>query len=151
MDDMRILICNDDGLHSNGMRNLERELSRDYEVWAVCPDRQRSGTSQAISLRETLRMKEVEEVFAPEYVAKVYPLEKYRFEELVLVSDHILHEELGKSIFTRKPCDILRNVVESPIGLVGTDEDVQRPAGRPLPYFMGHCLTQHACLPSDGN
>ncbi|MEQ8353519.1 MAG: 5'/3'-nucleotidase SurE [Leptospiraceae bacterium] len=57
---MRILICNDDGLHSNGMRNLEQVLSRDHEVWAVCPDRQRSGTSQAISLRETLRMQEVE-------------------------------------------------------------------------------------------
>lgn len=57
---MRILICNDDGLHSNGMRNLEQVLSREYEVWAVCPDRQRSGTSQAISLRETMRMKEVE-------------------------------------------------------------------------------------------
>ncbi|HBS05739.1 MAG TPA: 5'/3'-nucleotidase SurE [Leptospiraceae bacterium] len=57
---MRILICNDDGLHSNGMRNLEEVLSVNHEVWAVCPDRQRSGTSQAISLRETMRMEEVQ-------------------------------------------------------------------------------------------
>lgn len=58
---MRILICNDDGLHSNGMIGLERALSSHHEVWAVCPDRQRSGTSQAISLRETLRMQEIQE------------------------------------------------------------------------------------------
>lgn len=55
----RILIVNDDGLHSNGMMHLEEELSKDFEVWAVCPDRERSATSQAITIRETLKLTRV--------------------------------------------------------------------------------------------
>lgn len=56
----KLLIVNDDGLHSSGMLHLEKELSRDFEVWAVCPDRERSATSQAITIRETLRLTHVE-------------------------------------------------------------------------------------------
>ncbi len=56
---MRILIVNDDGLYSNGMLHLENELSRFFEVYAICPDRQRSATSQAITIRETLIVKRV--------------------------------------------------------------------------------------------
>ncbi len=56
----KLLIVNDDGLHSAGMLHLERELSKDFEVWAVCPDRERSATSQAITIRETLRLTHVE-------------------------------------------------------------------------------------------
>lgn len=56
----RLLIVNDDGLHSSGMLHLEKELSCDFEVWAVCPDRERSATSQAITIRETLRLTHVE-------------------------------------------------------------------------------------------
>ncbi|MBW7858649.1 MAG: 5'/3'-nucleotidase SurE [Leptonema sp. (in: Bacteria)] len=52
----RILIVNDDGLHSSGMLHLEAALSESYEVWSVCPDRERSATSQAITIRETLRL-----------------------------------------------------------------------------------------------
>ncbi|MCS7205574.1 MAG: 5'/3'-nucleotidase SurE [Leptospiraceae bacterium] len=58
---MRILIVNDDGLHSNGMLHLEEELSKFYEVYSICPDRQRSATSQAITIRETLIVEKVSE------------------------------------------------------------------------------------------
>lgn len=56
----RILLTNDDGLHSNGMLHLEKALSKRFEVWAVCPDRQRSATSQAISIHDHLRLTEVQ-------------------------------------------------------------------------------------------
>jgi len=53
---MRILISNDDGLNSNGMLHLEEELGQSAEVWAVAPDRERSATSMAISIRDSLRV-----------------------------------------------------------------------------------------------
>lgn len=59
MSQRRILIVNDDGLHSAGMVHLEEQLSKGFEVWAVCPDRERSATSQAITIRETLRLTHV--------------------------------------------------------------------------------------------
>ncbi|MDH5656858.1 MAG: 5'/3'-nucleotidase SurE, partial [Spirochaetia bacterium] len=54
--DIKILLTNDDGLKSNGMKHLEEALREFGDVWAVAPDRERSATSQAISIRETLRM-----------------------------------------------------------------------------------------------
>ncbi len=53
---MRILLTNDDGLNSNGMLHLEAELANLGEVWAVAPDRQRSATSMALSIHDTLRV-----------------------------------------------------------------------------------------------
>ncbi|GIW23616.1 MAG: 5'-nucleotidase SurE [Candidatus Sericytochromatia bacterium] len=58
---MRILIVNDDGLYSNGMIHLEEELKKKFEVYVICPDRQRSATSQAITIRETLLVEKVTE------------------------------------------------------------------------------------------
>ncbi len=56
---MKILIVNDDGLYSNGMIHLEEELKKYFDVYAICPDRQRSGTSQAITIFETLLIQKV--------------------------------------------------------------------------------------------
>ncbi len=57
----RVLLSNDDGLFSNGMKHLESELGKHLEVWAVAPDRERSATSQALTIRETLRLHRVKE------------------------------------------------------------------------------------------
>lgn len=67
---MKILIVNDDGLYSNGMIHLEQELKKSFEVYAVCPDRERSATSQAITIRETLI---VEKVSPNHYKVNGYP------------------------------------------------------------------------------
>lgn len=56
MKGMKILITNDDGLNSNGMLHLEEALGKISEVWAIAPDRERSATSMAISIRESLRI-----------------------------------------------------------------------------------------------
>ncbi len=56
---MRILLTNDDGLFTNGMLHLERAIAPLGDVYCIAPDRERSATSQALSLRETLLLKQV--------------------------------------------------------------------------------------------
>jgi 5'-nucleotidase len=47
---MRILLTNDDGVTSPGLRLLERALAPQHEVWIVAPDSNRSGSSHSITL-----------------------------------------------------------------------------------------------------
>ena len=55
----RILLTNDDGHGTNGLLQLEKERQTLGEVWVVTPDRERSCTSQALTIRGTLRLKEL--------------------------------------------------------------------------------------------
>jgi 5'-nucleotidase len=57
---MRILLTNDDGIHSPGLAVLERiaaELSDD--IWVVAPEVDQSGLSHSLSLNDPLRLREV--------------------------------------------------------------------------------------------
>jgi 5'-nucleotidase len=59
---MRILITNDDGIHSPGLNACEaiaRELSDD--IWIVAPETDQSGVSHSLSLNDPLRLREVGE------------------------------------------------------------------------------------------
>jgi 5'-nucleotidase len=47
---MRILLTNDDGIASPGLRSLEQALLPEHEVWIVAPDSNRSGSSHSITL-----------------------------------------------------------------------------------------------------
>jgi 5'-nucleotidase len=58
---MRILVSNDDGIHSEGLRVLVDELRRDHEVWVLAPDQERSGVSHAMSLRTAGKIRKVAE------------------------------------------------------------------------------------------
>lgn len=55
----KILITNDDGIHSEGLWILKKELSELAEVFIVAPDRERSATGHAITLHRPLRMQRV--------------------------------------------------------------------------------------------
>jgi 5'-nucleotidase len=58
----RILISNDDGIGSPGIKILEqiaRELTED--VWVVAPDQEQSGASHSLTTRRPLRLTEVSE------------------------------------------------------------------------------------------
>lgn len=58
----RILIVNDDGIHSQGLELLEamaREITDD--VWIVAPDEEKSGASHSISLSVPLRVRQLGE------------------------------------------------------------------------------------------
>jgi 5'-nucleotidase len=59
---MRILVTNDDGIHSPGLEvcvDIARALSDD--VWIVAPESDQSGVSHSLSLNDPLRMREVSE------------------------------------------------------------------------------------------
>jgi 5'-nucleotidase len=57
----RILITNDDGIFSQGIRLLASALSTLAEVTVVAPDREQSATGRALTLSRPLRMQKVEE------------------------------------------------------------------------------------------
>jgi 5'-nucleotidase len=57
----RILVSNDDGHFSEGLRALVEAVSGLGEVWVVAPDREQSAASHAISLHRPLRIHEVRE------------------------------------------------------------------------------------------
>jgi len=58
---MRILVTNDDGIHSRGFEYLVRALSGLGEVYVVLPDQQRSSTSHSLTLDKPLRIQKIQE------------------------------------------------------------------------------------------
>ncbi len=56
----RILVTNDDGVYSEGLRLLARALSRLGEVVVVAPDREQSATGHSLTLTRPLRMQKLE-------------------------------------------------------------------------------------------
>jgi len=56
---MRILLTNDDGIDSPGLRALQSALGRHHEVWVVAPESNRSGSSHSISLGTPTRFRKV--------------------------------------------------------------------------------------------
>jgi 5'-nucleotidase len=58
---MRILLVNDDGVGSPGLAALSEALAPDHEVWIVAPEAERSGSSQAITLKDSIRVRRVRE------------------------------------------------------------------------------------------
>jgi 5'-nucleotidase len=53
---MRILVTNDDGIHSPGLTALAKALSKVGEVWVVAPDRERTAVAHAVTLHKPLRV-----------------------------------------------------------------------------------------------
>lgn len=54
--DVQILVTNDDGIFSDGLVAVARELSRNFDVVVVAPDRERSATGHAITVLRPLRV-----------------------------------------------------------------------------------------------
>ncbi|HEY7515603.1 MAG TPA: 5'/3'-nucleotidase SurE, partial [Vicinamibacteria bacterium] len=55
----RILVSNDDGHASEGIRTLVEAMSPLGEVWVVAPEAEQSATAHSISLHRPLRLREV--------------------------------------------------------------------------------------------
>ncbi|MEA5509135.1 5'/3'-nucleotidase SurE [Crocosphaera sp. UHCC 0190] len=67
---INILISNDDGIFSLGVRTLANTLAEaDYNVTVVCPDRERSATGHGLTLHRPIRAEIVEDFFAPTIAA----------------------------------------------------------------------------------
>ncbi|MFC1942170.1 5'/3'-nucleotidase SurE [Chloroflexota bacterium] len=57
---MHILVTNDDGILSDGLWALARELKNIARVTVVAPDRQQSGIGTAVTLRQPLRIQKTQ-------------------------------------------------------------------------------------------
>src|SRR5579863_2428516 len=57
----RIVVTNDDGIFSDGLKQLAAALSEVGEVLVVAPDREQSATGHALTLTRPLRMHKVQE------------------------------------------------------------------------------------------
>ena len=53
-----ILVSNDDGIHSEGIKALARALRRVGEVYVVAPDRERSAVSHSLTIHRPLRVEQ---------------------------------------------------------------------------------------------
>jgi 5'-nucleotidase len=58
---LRILLSNDDGIESPGLRRLQEALEKEHEVWIVAPESNRSGSSHSVTLSGPTRFKKIAE------------------------------------------------------------------------------------------
>ncbi len=58
---MRILLSNDDGIYSDGLKALHEALKGEHDVVVVAPDRERSAASHSLTLHRPLRINEISE------------------------------------------------------------------------------------------
>ena len=58
---MRILITNDDGIHSPGLLSLER-IARTIsdDVWVIAPETDQSGVAHSLTLSDPLRLRQID-------------------------------------------------------------------------------------------
>ena len=56
---MIILVCNDDGIRSEGIQALARAVEPLGEVYVVAPDREQSAVSHSLTLHRPLRVEEI--------------------------------------------------------------------------------------------
>ena len=57
----RILITNDDGIHSEGIEALEAAMNQIGEVYVVAPASEMSGASHSLTLERPLRIRQIDE------------------------------------------------------------------------------------------
>ena len=53
---MKILVANDDGIDSLGIRELAKALKELGDVWVVAPERQQNAVGRALTLHKPLRI-----------------------------------------------------------------------------------------------
>ncbi len=61
LEKVRILITNDDGIHSEGIRALEDALKAVGDVYVVAPESEMSGASHSLTLARPLRIRQIDE------------------------------------------------------------------------------------------
>src|SRR6266700_2940807 len=58
---VRILLTNDDGIHSDGLVTLERALREIGEIFVVAPAAEMSGASHSLTLARPLRIRQIDD------------------------------------------------------------------------------------------
>lgn len=57
---MLILVCNDDGFFTDGIKALANALRKIGEVWVVAPDREQSAAGHSLTLHRPIRVKTID-------------------------------------------------------------------------------------------
>jgi len=60
-DRSKILITNDDGIHSEGIEALEHAMLELGDVYVVAPESEMSGASHSLTLARPLRIRQIDE------------------------------------------------------------------------------------------
>src|SRR3990170_3210488 len=63
IDRLRILVTNDDGIHSKGIIVLAKALREVGDVYVVAPDRERSAIAHSLTLHRPLRVEKIKRNF----------------------------------------------------------------------------------------
>ncbi len=58
---VKLLLTNDDGIFSEGLKSLADELSKSFEVVIVAPDREQSASGHSLTLHRPLRIRKIRE------------------------------------------------------------------------------------------
>ncbi len=58
---VRILVTNDDGIHSPGIRTLAETLQELGEIWIIAPDRERSAVSHSFTMNHPIRVNSLDQ------------------------------------------------------------------------------------------
>jgi 5'-nucleotidase len=61
---LNILLSNDDGIDSRGLRTLAEALARSHDVYVCAPDKERSGTGHGITISTSVVVTEADVPFA---------------------------------------------------------------------------------------
>ncbi len=83
---LRILVCNDDGINAPGIKLLERiarALSSD--VWVVAPETEQSAVSHALTLRRPLRIRKVS--------SRRFAIDGTPTDSVVMALNHIIKDQ----------------------------------------------------------
>jgi len=86
---LKILVSNDDGIYSEGLWTLVKELTEIAEVSVVAPDRDQSGSGTSITLRHPLRMVKIK---PPVNGVAAYSIEGSPADSVILAIRLILKE-----------------------------------------------------------
>jgi 5'-nucleotidase len=88
---VQILVTNDDGVYSDGLWALVKELKDIGKVTVSAPDRDQSGVGTAVSLRHPLRFKEIK---APLSGVKAYSVEGTPGDSVILALRHAVKDSV---------------------------------------------------------
>ena len=92
---MKILVTNDDGIYSDALWALVKELTDIAQVLVVAPDREQSAIGTAVTLRQVLRVKKIEPL-VPE--VETYSVEGTPSDSVILALGKLVKGELDMVI-----------------------------------------------------
>ena len=89
---MRILVTNDDGILSEGLWILVKELRNIAQVVVVAPDREQSGVGTAVTLRQVMRVHKVVRPPVPE--VETYAVDGTPSDSIILALEKLVKHKI---------------------------------------------------------